>query len=114
MVEPQVVDVRMTRLLMDGGSRINILYKDAFDKLKIRELELRPSDAPFHGVIPDRHMMSHGSTTLKVMFDGDRNFRTQRLSFEVVSFSDPNNSIIGRPCYTKFLVVPNYERLLQS
>ena len=59
-------------------------------------------------------VMSLESTTLKVIFDGDRNFRTKRLSFEVVSFSDPYNSIVGRPCYTKFLVVPNYVRLLQA
>ena len=58
--------------------------------------------------------MSFGSTALKVMFDSDRNFRTERLSFEVVSFSDPYNSIIRRPCYSKFLVVPNYIRLLQA
>lgn len=55
-----------------------------------------------------------GSITLKVMFSGDRNFWTEGLSFEVVSFDNTYNSSIGRPCYTKFLVVPNYERLLQS
>ena len=27
--------VRVTKILMDGGSGINILYKDAFDKLNV-------------------------------------------------------------------------------
>lgn len=57
---------------MDVGRRINILYKNAFDKVKVRELELRPSDAPLHGVIPGRHMTSLGSITLKVTFSDYR------------------------------------------
>lgn len=72
MVELLVVNIWMTRVLMDVGRRINILYKNAFDKLKVRELELRPSDTPLHGVIPGRHVMSLGSITLKITLGDDQ------------------------------------------
>lgn len=36
---------------MNGGSSLNILYVDAFDRLQIPRSALTPSDAPFHGVI---------------------------------------------------------------
>lgn len=54
MVQPLVAEVRKTKVLMDGGSDIKILYKDPFDKLKIKESELRPSDTLFHRVILGR------------------------------------------------------------
>ena len=34
--------MRVTKILMDGGSGINILYKDAFDKLN---MDIRKLDA---------------------------------------------------------------------
>jgi hypothetical protein len=43
---------------------------------------------------------------------GDRyNFRTETLIFEVVDFEGSYHTILGRPCYTKFMAVPNYTYL---
>ena len=36
------------------------------------------------------------------------NFWTKKQSFEVVSFNGLYNAILGRPCYSKFMVAPNY------
>jgi hypothetical protein len=44
--------VKMTKVLIDGGSGINILYKDAFEKLNIEASKLRPPHSPLHGIIP--------------------------------------------------------------
>ena len=42
----------LTRVLMDGGSSLNILYVDTLDAMRILRSELRQAGSPFHGVIP--------------------------------------------------------------
>jgi hypothetical protein len=37
---------------MDRGSGINVLYASMLDDMGISRSQLRPSTAPFHGVIP--------------------------------------------------------------
>lgn len=39
------------------------------------------------------------------------NFRIETLTFEVVGFQGTYQSILGRPCYVMFMVVPNYTYL---
>ena len=39
------------------------------------------------------------------------NYRLKTLTFEVVGFHETYHAILGRPCYTKFMVVPNYTYL---
>jgi len=48
---------------------------------------------------------------LPVTFGDPLNFRTERLQFEVVDFAGSYHSILGRPCYAKFMAVPNYTYL---
>src|SRR4051812_15148659 len=43
---------KITRTLIDGGSAINILYRDTLIKLGISESELEPSRTIFHGIVP--------------------------------------------------------------
>jgi hypothetical protein len=40
-----------------------------------------------------------------------KNFRKETLTFEVVGFKGAYHAILGRPCYAKFMVVPNYTYL---
>ena len=35
----------------------------------------------------------------------------ETLTFEVVGFHGTYHSILGRPCYTKFISIPNYTYL---
>ena len=43
---------RLTKVLMDGGSDLNILYVDTLDAMRIPRSELCPVSSPFHGMIP--------------------------------------------------------------
>jgi hypothetical protein len=72
---------------------------------------LRPSTAPFHGVVPRIEALPLGQIDLPVTFGDVRNFCTETLTFEVVGFSGTYHAILGRPAYTKFMVVPNYTYL---
>ena len=43
---------------------------------------------------------------------GDQaNFRSEVLTFEVVDFPGSYHAILGRPCYAKFMAIPNYTYL---
>ena len=48
---------------------------------------------------------------MPVCFDTPSNYRQEVLTFEVVGFKGTYHAILGRPCYTKFMVVPNYTYL---
>ena len=52
IVDPIIHKKRLTKVLMDGGSGLNILYVDTLDAMRIPLSELRPVSYPFHGVIP--------------------------------------------------------------
>ena len=51
VVDPIVHKKRLTKVLMDGGSGLNILYVDTLDAMHIPRSELCPAGSPFHGVI---------------------------------------------------------------
>jgi hypothetical protein len=96
---------------MDGGSRINVLYASTLDEMGIPRSTLRPSTAPFHGVVPRIEALPLGQIDLPVTFGDVRNFHTETLTFEVVGFSEAYHAILGRQAYAKFMPVPNYTYL---
>jgi hypothetical protein len=52
VVAPLFKSRRIHKVLMDGGSGINVLYTSTLDEMGIPRFALRPSTAPFHGVVP--------------------------------------------------------------
>ncbi|KAK1695823.1 hypothetical protein QYE76_012520 [Lolium multiflorum] len=100
--------VRFSRVLIDGGSSINILYRDTARKLGIQEAELRPTPTVFHGIVPGHSCQPIGRITLAVMFGKPDNFRTENVEFEVVDLVSPYHALLGRPALTKFMAVPHY------
>jgi hypothetical protein len=49
-----------------------------------------------------------GQIDLPITFWDKSNFRTETLTFKVVSFHETYHAILGRPCYRKFMAIPNY------
>jgi hypothetical protein len=45
-------NVRFSKVLIDNGSSINIMYRDMVHKLGIKENMLEPSRTTFHGIVP--------------------------------------------------------------
>ncbi|XP_066160037.1 uncharacterized protein [Oryza sativa Japonica Group] len=52
VLDPVIRNVKLRRSLIDGGSALNILFAKTLDDMQIPRTELKPSNAPFHGVIP--------------------------------------------------------------
>jgi hypothetical protein len=48
---------------------------------------------------------------LPIYFGTPSNFRKETLTFEVVGFRGTYHTVLGRLCYAKFMVVPNYTYL---
>ncbi|XP_066320657.1 uncharacterized protein [Miscanthus floridulus] len=102
---------RLTKILMDGGSGLNIMYAKTLDEIGIDRTRVRPIKAPFHGIMPGKQAMPLGQIDLAITFRDPSNYRTETLTFEVVGFSGTYHAILGRPCYAKFKAVPNYTNL---
>jgi hypothetical protein len=96
---------------MDGGSNLNILYAHTLQHMGIGLDQLQPSTIPFHGVAPGKRIQPLGQTDLPVWFDTPDNFCKEMLTFEMVGFRGAYHAILGRPCYAKFMAVPNYTYL---
>jgi len=96
---------------MDEGSGLNILYVDTLDAMRIPWSELRPVGSPFHDVILGAQAYPLEQIDLPVMFGNRANFRSEVLTFEVVDFLGSYHAIMGRPCYAKFMAIPNYTYL---
>ena len=96
---------------MDGGSGLNIMYAKTLNEMGIDRTNLRPTRAPFHGIVPRKQAMPLGQIDLPITFRDQFNYRTETLTFEVVGFPEPFHAILGCPCYSKFIAVPNYTYL---
>ena len=62
----------------------------------------------FYGVIPGKKAASLGQIALDVVFGDSKNFRKEKLTFEVVDFQSAYHAILGRPAYARFMARPCY------
>jgi hypothetical protein len=96
---------------MDRSSNLNIIYAETLRLLQINMSAIRAGVAPFHGIIPGKRIQPLGQLDLPVCFGTPSNFRKETLTFEVVGFRGTYHAVLGRPCYAKFMAVPNYTYL---
>ena len=60
MVDPIIGTKWLTKVLMDGGSGLNIMYDEMLDAMGIDRSRIRPTGAPFHGIMPGKQAMTLG------------------------------------------------------
>jgi hypothetical protein len=111
VVDPIIGNARLTKVLMDGGSSLNIIYAETLGLLGVDLSTIWAGAAPFHGIVPGKRVLPLGQPDLPVCFGTPSNFRKETLTFEVVGFRGTYHAVLGRPCYAKFMVVPNYTYL---
>ncbi len=114
MLDPIVWTVKLNRVLIDGGSGLNILFAKTLDDMKIPRSELKWSSAPFHGVIPRTSAIPLGQIRLPVTLCSRENFRTENISFKVADFGAAYHAILGRPALAKFMAVPHYTYMMMK
>ena len=72
VLEPMIISPKractFSLVLIDGGSSINILYRDTLEKLGVAASSLTLSRTVFHGIVPGRAGSSMGLIRLDVLF----------------------------------------------
>ncbi|XP_066341510.1 uncharacterized protein [Miscanthus floridulus] len=111
MSSPIMGTMHLSKVLMDRGSGLNLLYASTLDRMGILWSSLCPSKAPFYRIIPGKEAVPLECIQLNVTFGQLNNFCKEPLTFEVVDFPSVYHALLGRPCFTKFIAIPNYTYL---
>ena len=111
VLDPIIDGFHLTRVLMDGGSSLNLLYQDTVRKMGIDPSRIKPTRTTFKGIIPGVEANCTGSVTLDVVFGSPDNFRSEELIFDIVPFRSGYHALLGRTTFTKFNAVPHYAYL---
>ena len=111
VLDPIIDRFHLTRVLMDGGSSLNLLYQDTVRKMGIDPSRIKPTKTSFKGVIPGVETHCTGSITLEVVFGSSDNFRSEELIFDIVPFRSGYHALLGRTTFARFNAVPHYAYL---
>ena len=64
VLSPIVDGFRLTKVLMDGGSGLNLIYEETLQKMEIDWNRIERSSTTFRGIIPSREARCTGKITL--------------------------------------------------
>ena len=111
VLDPIIIGLHFTNVLMDGGSGLNLLYQDTIRNMGIDPTKIRHSKTSFQGVTPgpDAHCM--GSLRLEVMFGPPDNFQSEMLTFHIAPFISRYQALLGREAFARFNAIPHYASL---
>jgi hypothetical protein len=114
VLKPVVVGSRLNKVLIDGGSGLNVLFTKTLKKMKLDITHmLTKSTLPFNDIVPGNAAIPLGSVVLPVTFEETReNYCTEYIKFEVANFETFYHAILGRPAIAKFMAVPHYTYLV--
>ena len=68
VLSPIVDGFRLTKVLMDGGSGLNLIYEETLQKMEIDWSRIERSSTTFRGIIPSREVRCTRKITLDVVF----------------------------------------------
>ncbi|VFQ92169.1 unnamed protein product [Cuscuta campestris] len=92
--------VDVSRVLVDTGSSVNVLYLDAFKKLKLCRTRLEPLKTPLSGFTGDS-VEAEGSILLTCELGTGDQVVQKQMRFVVVNINCVHNAILGRPGINK-------------
>jgi hypothetical protein len=96
VVDPVISNARLTKVLMDGGNNLNIIYAETLGLLGVDLSVIWAGAAPFHRIVPGKCVQPLGQLDLPVCFGTPSNFRKKTLTFEVVGFRGTYHAVLGR------------------
>jgi hypothetical protein len=113
VLDPVVAEVRLTKVLIDGGSGLNLIFASTLRKMGLDFTDmLVSSKSPFYNIVPGNVAHPLGMVVLTVTFGTREKYRTEFIKFELANFESSYHAILGRPALAKFMAVPHYVYLL--
>jgi hypothetical protein len=114
VLKPVVTGSKLNKVLIDGGSGLNVLFTKTLKKMKLDITHmLIKSTSPFYSIVPSNAAIPLGSVVLPVTFgESQDNYHTEYIKFEVADFEMSYHAILGRPAIAKFMAVPHYTYLV--
>nr|CAB3492390.1 unnamed protein product [Digitaria exilis] len=112
VLETVVANSRLTKVLIDGGSGLNLIFAKTLKHMGLDTSTLQPADTPFYGIVPGKAVIPLGQITLPVTYGTASNYRTEFIKFEVADFETSYHAILGRPALAKFMAIPHYTYLV--
>ena len=97
----------LTKVLMDGGSGLNLIYEETLRKMEIDKSHIEQSSTTFRGIIPSREARCAGKITLDVVFGTPKNYRSEEITFQVAPFSSGYHTLLGRDAFMSFQAIPH-------
>ena len=108
VLNPIIDEYRLTRVLMDGDSSLNLIYEDTVHRMGINRSRISPSNTTFEGVIPGVDAYGRGSIMLEVTFGSPGNSRSEELLFTIAPFQSGYHALLGRTAFARFNALPHY------
>ncbi|XP_066385352.1 uncharacterized protein [Miscanthus floridulus] len=112
VLDATIQKVLFKKVLVDGGSALNLLFTRALKELGLGLADLTPSDSSFWGVVPDRASKPLREITLPIQFGTASNYRVKHINFYVADFNTAYHAILGQPALAKFMAIPHYAYLV--
>ena len=108
VLDPIIDGYHLTRVLMDGGSSLNLIYGDTVRRMGVNPSIISQSNTTFEGVIPGVDAHGRGSVVLEVTFGSSGNSRSEVLLFTIAPFQSSYHALLGRAAFARFNALPHY------
>ncbi|KAK8948482.1 hypothetical protein KSP39_PZI005424 [Platanthera zijinensis] len=102
VIRTAIENFTVSRILVDNGSFVNVIFKKAFNEMRVESRRVLAADGPLFGFSGERKEVE-GGVGLQVTLGGlSRNCR-----FVIVDAPSSYNAIFGRPLISAFRCVPS-------
>jgi hypothetical protein len=109
VVNPRIQNYEFSRVFVNGGSAVNLIFPNTLDLMKVPRSAMKlAASYRIYGAIPGPCLPTVGQITLAVSFGTAKNFRTERIMFDVVDIESAYHAILGRPAMVKFMAFECY------
>ena len=95
VLNPIVDGFWLTKVLMDGGSGLNLIYEDTLNKMEIDRSRIKQSNTTFQGIIRSREARCAGKIILDVVFGTLENYRSEEITFQLAPFNSGYHALLG-------------------
>ncbi|XP_058111240.1 uncharacterized protein LOC131254266 [Magnolia sinica] len=108
-----IANHKVYHILVDTGSSVDVIYSEAFERMKISRSCLRPMKTPLYGFAGER-VISEGAISLLVIAGEGQHQVTLMVDFLIVNVPSVHNVILGRPSLNAMRAVVSTYHLMMK